>query len=554
MAKRAVFVFQILCFAALLLVCFNCKSLANDWFVFAVEANAARTQETVQKTTNNHSNYRLQDEKGHPVFPSSVLRAGNDLYFLGPQSLWWCLGAKTERTGEDSLILRQITPPLSGLSIAWQEANDFIYLSKRQSIVVLDKSGDLFEYRLSGESDKRWRVLRANGSKLGPPDPEYIAMCEYNDSILLLDPERNQIWMQTRNSANLQALLPGVLAWKLRAGDTNITNGISIGYFNGQVYVLRRNGVISRFSIKYGAKHYGKSSPTIFCYANGQLNYHRHSCIRPSRLSLGEDDYLYVVDREALRVLKVAIATGIVDEFNFPSSCDLRGLVKAGDGFWIISGDHLIYKANKSAEVLTNKVETVALDKRLRGLILPIAGQGLPSHAGVYPGARRLYRFGVHNGLDLFNQPGARIPVITGTPVRAACAGRIVRADLSYSDMNYATYNRVMNECYLAHQTSTANEDLLRGCQVWIDSGNGLLTKYAHLSKANARLHVGDSVKQGETIGYVGVSGTGENLPGRARYPHLHFEIWLDGKYLGYGLTPPETMSLFEDIFMFGKR
>jgi murein DD-endopeptidase MepM/ murein hydrolase activator NlpD len=47
----------------------------------------------------------------------------------------------------------------------------------------------------------------------------------------------------------------------------------------------------------------------------------------------------------------------------------------------------------------------------------------------------------------------------------------------------------------------------------------------------------------------VGVSGTGQNLPGRAKYPHLHFEIWLDGKYLGYGLTPAETVGIFEDIF-----
>jgi murein DD-endopeptidase MepM/ murein hydrolase activator NlpD len=165
-----------------------------------------------------------------------------------------------------------------------------------------------------------------------------------------------------------------------------------------------------------------------------------------------------------------------------------------------------------------------------------------------------LYRFGVHNGLDLFNQPGARLRVTTGTPVRAACAGQITRIDSPYKDMNYATYNRVIRECWQAHRTSPKNEDLLRGCQVWIDSGNGLITKYAHLNQANHKLHVSDHVKQGDIIGYVGVSGTGENLPGHTPCPHLHFEIWLDGNYLGWGLTPAETMSLFEDIFTKGAR
>jgi murein DD-endopeptidase MepM/ murein hydrolase activator NlpD len=76
-----------------------------------------------------------------------------------------------------------------------------------------------------------------------------------------------------------------------------------------------------------------------------------------------------------------------------------------------------------------------------------------------------------------------------------------------------------------------------------------LITRYAHLNKINPKLKVGQTVKAGDLIGFVGVSGTGQNLPGRAKYPHLHFEIWIDGKYLGYGLTPAETVGVFEDIF-----
>jgi murein DD-endopeptidase MepM/ murein hydrolase activator NlpD len=84
---------------------------------------------------------------------------------------------------------------------------------------------------------------------------------------------------------------------------------------------------------------------------------------------------------------------------------------------------------------------------------------------------------------------------------------------------------------------------------VWIDHGNNLITRYAHLNKINSKIKVGQTVKHGDLLGFVGVSGTGQNLPGRAKFPHLHFEIWLDGKYLGYGLTPAETVGIFENIF-----
>lgn len=115
--------------------------------------------------------------------------------------------------------------------------------------------------------------------------------------------------------------------------------------------------------------------------------------------------------------------------------------------------------------------------------------------------------------------------------------------------MTYAQFTKVMNDCYREHRTSDHNEDLFRGCQVWISHGNGLITRYAHLNKVNPEVKKDQQVGRGDLIGFIGVSGTGQNLPGRAKYPHLHFEIWLDGKYLGWGLTPAETMGVYEDIF-----
>lgn len=54
-----------------------------------------------------------------------------------------------------------------------------------------------------------------------------------------------------------------------------------------------------------------------------------------------------------------------------------------------------------------------------------------------------------------------------------------------------------------------------------IDHGNGLLTRYAHMSAFRAQ--VGEQVSAGETIGAIGSSG-------RSTGPHLHFEVRINDR------------------------
>ena len=54
------------------------------------------------------------------------------------------------------------------------------------------------------------------------------------------------------------------------------------------------------------------------------------------------------------------------------------------------------------------------------------------------------------------------------------------------------------------------------GLVVMVDHGFGMMTKYAHL--ADAALRAGDTVRRGDRIGSVGMSG-------RSTGPHLHYEV-----------------------------
>ncbi|WP_024509778.1 M23 family metallopeptidase [Bradyrhizobium sp. ARR65] len=96
-----------------------------------------------------------------------------------------------------------------------------------------------------------------------------------------------------------------------------------------------------------------------------------------------------------------------------------------------------------------------------------------------------LGRPAMHTGLDFRAQ--------MGDPVRATANGKVVSAGWA------GGYGRMVE----------------------IDHGNGLSTRYGHLSEINVK--VGQYVKIGEVIGEVGSTG-------RSTGPHLHYETRIDGE------------------------
>jgi len=126
----------------------------------------------------------------------------------------------------------------------------------------------------------------------------------------------------------------------------------------------------------------------------------------------------------------------------------------------------------------------------------PVRGQ-ITSPFGVRQDPIRRRRRKHHNGLDF--------EATRGTLVRAAGPGTITSARRA------GGYGRV----------------------IYVDHGDGLETRYAHLQKIKVR--EGEFVPAGAIIGTVGSSG-------RATGPHLHFEVRVDGR----PVAPSEFLSLDE--------
>ncbi len=74
------------------------------------------------------------------------------------------------------------------------------------------------------------------------------------------------------------------------------------------------------------------------------------------------------------------------------------------------------------------------------------------------------------------------------------------------------------------------------GNLIEVDHGNGLTTRYGHLSKVGVQ--VGDTIQRGQLIGLIGSTG-------RSTGPHLHYEVRLNDKPINpRRFLPPEPAEI----------
>ena len=164
------------------------------------------------------------------------------------------------------------------------------------------------------------------------------------------------------------------------------------------------------------------------------------------------------------------------------------------------------------------------------------------------PNAPREYRGGIHEGVDFYGYDNCA-KIAKGTAVLAAKDGVVTRADHEYHPLNQAELSAADQRISEGHANDPDILDLFRGRQVWIDHGKGIVTRYAHTSDVAANIRVGDRVRQGDVIAFVGDSGTPESISNPDTEEHLHFELRAADGFLGQGLPAGEMRALYERLF-----
>ncbi|MBF6599933.1 MAG: M23 family metallopeptidase [Dehalococcoidia bacterium] len=186
---------------------------------------------------------------------------------------------------------------------------------------------------------------------------------------------------------------------------------------------------------------------------------------------------------------------------------------------------------------------------KFRGFIYPVKGACLPSSDNLMPNAPRAYRNGIHEGID-FYEVDSCTTIRLGTPVLAAKDGTVIRADTGYQDLTQPQLDALNTRIANGEANAPDIIDTLRGRQVWVDHGGGIVTRYDHLSAVASGIRAGSKVIQGQTIAMVGNSGTPESIADKKTVEmHLQFELRMGDRYLGQGLPPAEVRALYAALF-----
>ena len=184
----------------------------------------------------------------------------------------------------------------------------------------------------------------------------------------------------------------------------------------------------------------------------------------------------------------------------------------------------------------------------LRGFVVPVEGGCLPASDRLMPNAPREYRNGFHEGIDWYG--GLACAHVTGgTPVMAMHRGIVIRADLDYVEITIEQINEFSRRTAEQGYTDEPTLDIYRGRQIWIDHGNGVVTRYAHLREIAEGIEEGVEVEQGQVIGGVGESGTPEAITAPGTELHLHAEVRIGDSFLGDELPPAEVRALYLKLF-----
>lgn len=402
-------------------------------------------------------------------------------------------------------------------------------------LFVLDKTNDIYRYSRAGQWTMAFPAAPVPDQF---PDPQYLAIQVDARGAYALDADLSRIW----------ALRVGVAIPQVAMQAAQLLTGVDFVMLNNGGSVLTFGVLLRDGSIKQFDQGTPRSMTSATASPVGRP--------WPAQLLLA-DDTLYAVDGESRGITGIDPQTQrLVRKISFrlPNLQRLRSVVVQADRVYAVAGRTLYVSDREEREtcpaVRYDNHYYVAghnLQELFADFQLPYPGTLLPDRPRSYPGARRLYRYGVHEGLDIYGFDAAGLHF--GSSVWSVAPGVVARADHDFVELSPAAYEAAVAQAEAEHRTPPSLADRFLGRQVAIEHGHGVESRYMHLQAIAPGIDAGAPITQGMAVGTVGVSGTYAGAYGTTDGTHLHFELWINGRYLGQGLSLYETMRLWQAVF-----
>jgi murein DD-endopeptidase MepM/ murein hydrolase activator NlpD len=399
------------------------------------------------------------------------------------------------------------------------------------TLLVLDRAGDVYRYDPLANG---WTLERYDRPAGETSDHYFVALTSGQEANYLLETTHEQIWRfddGTRGTAWVK--LPQ-------------SRDVDLSASSNGVYVLTRamNG----------------PQGTLLLYRNAQQvpGFKPNVDLMQPRQVVTSDTKVYVLDRAGRRLLAVDPASGALLALQqFPDRRDVsavwadpldRRLLLAGrDTLYFIGEPEQRAKIQGGPVLEGPQPHDPDLLENLRGLSIPIEGAVITKRDFQMPGAPRHYRLGVHEGIDFYGYT-VGVPVDRRTPVRAIADGTVIRALVDYEALTAAEADAWYAQSHNLGYTPPEVLDGYRGRQVWLDHGDGVTSRYAHLGSIAPGVIEGVEVTKGQTIAGVGNSGTPGSVSSETYDVHLHLELWVGDHFVGQFLRPIETREWLEKI------
>ncbi len=273
-----------------------------------------------------------------------------------------------------------------------------------------------------------------------------------------------------------------------------------------------------------------------------------HALVQPRQV-VATNESLFVLDYGGLQVQQFDRIGGVrVAVYRFVDNRPISA-IWADDDALILAGQDALYLLGAGADSrsintdhlhLANPPNDPALLNQLIHFAIPIGIPRFTQRDYQMAGAPRHYRLGVHEGFDFYWQ--------RGTQVRAAASGTVIKADWDYVDPTPTEFVRWRTESAELGYTSADAANFFSGRQIWIDHGNGISSRYLHLSSIDPAVQVGSTVERNQIIARVGNTGSPGMLTSEEEDAHLHFELRIGPGYLGQYLRPIEAREWLRRI------